>query len=103
MARKKKSDETVAGAEFSSPEAGPELADDSAVESLETKTVEIPLAPLPPDGFTSRHADARLNLPQAQSLRRLRIALEADNRTLASGKRINGQADCIRWILEQLA
>jgi hypothetical protein len=73
-----------------------------SLPSLEAVTLEAPLAVLDA-GYLSRHVEARLNTElQRQALRRLTQGLRQAGEVLEDGRRVQSQADAIKWLLEQL-
>jgi len=69
----------------------------------DTVAIEVPLCrDTPPVGFCV-HLDARLTLEQSTALRKTAAALDKAQARLASGKRVVGSADAVKYILERLA
>ncbi len=71
-------------------------------------TLQLPLGALDADAYRGRglqdkHCEARLDRPQADTLRRVFNGLDATGARLRNGKRIASNADVVRWILERVA
>ena len=72
------------------------------VEAIVEVTLRVPLLDGDPPGHCGRHVDAQLNADQAWTLKQLRIALDKTDARLANGKHVDGRADVIRWLMEQI-
>ncbi len=98
-------------------EAACELAVDAENEPIEDVPASPPAAPrlLPTveivvpqaatdltDCYISCHVDVRMTRRQGVALRRLSLALDAQNVCLANGRRAITAADAVRWLLEQI-
>jgi hypothetical protein len=70
---------------------------------ITTLAINVPVIDADMDHvYLRRHIDARLTHRQAQNLRRLFLALDADGLRLDNKRPIVHAADAIRWLLEQL-
>lgn len=73
-------------------------------------TLHVPLGPdVEPEGYVSPcirdrggHVDIQLDRPQALTLARLFAGLDASDARLKNERRIQSQADVVRWLLEQI-
>ena len=65
--------------------------------------ITVPLAYDGPfDGFLGRHVELRLDMEQANKLRRLQVALDALDERLANGRHVSNRSDAIKWIIDKL-
>ena len=107
----------VADGQAEPAEAACELAVDAENEPIEDASASPPAAPrrLPTvkivvpqadtdltDCYISGHVDVRMTSRQGVALRRLCLALDAQNVCLANGRRAVTAADAVRWLLEEI-
>lgn len=64
--------------------------------------IEIPLAKSAM-GYASKHVEVRFDQDQRDTLRRIHDALIERNAKLRSGRRVNSNADVVRWMVDQVA
>lgn len=97
--------ETVAAAVQTPPrertEAPPvKLA--TITHEVRTVLVEAPMGK-PGTGYLSRHVEARLDVPQAESLKGLLAGLRDARAELANGREVLTAAEAVKWLLEKLS
>jgi hypothetical protein len=73
-----------------------------------TVMVEVPVSDEPLQGYQSsersaRHLEVQLREPaQAKAFMRMRSGLYASGARLANGTPVASNADCLRWLIEQI-
>lgn len=63
----------------------------------------LPLGKASPGAYVKRHTDVQLSLAQAQTMKCLLEGLQDKGARLANERRVTTYADCVRYLLEQIA
>jgi len=71
--------------------------------SIGAATMTVPVARMQVNGFIRRRIDLRLSRRQADSLKRIMLALQTQDARLADRRPVKNVTDALRWMLDQLA
>lgn len=64
--------------------------------------IAIPLADAPPTGYRSRHIEVQLKGDEPETMRRFFEGLDRRGERLPDGRRVQSNADAIRWLLGKI-
>jgi hypothetical protein len=68
-----------------------------------TKAIQVPMLEGLTLGYVSRRADVNLPRASAETVAKIRLALERAESTLANGKPVKATSDAILWLVEQVS